>query len=105
MGGGKAGGECDWKAAACENLSCGKACPTNMGTYCATSCQALIDCVADAVGDGCGTKSDPMCVLRNNGMPNDCTSEWESAGSSTVNPGPSKIATLYFECACGVDVP
>lgn len=96
--------DCDFDAAECAELSCAEACPTDMGTYCATACQAIIDCIDD--NPMCGTAVDPMCVRRNGGMPAKCTSVWESgSGTSTPVGAPAKTAITFFNCACGGVLP
>lgn len=98
---------CDWTGSACMAKSCMSACPpTSMdGGDCSKRCGGLILCLQEALETtDCATAADPMCVNRTNGSPNECTTEWETAGASTTQSGPSKVATEYFECACDVVV-
>ena len=93
-------GACDFDAATCASKQCGAACPANMGTYCETACQAIIDCVEK--NSTCSTAADPLCVERNNGAPNKGTTEWEAASGGSTPPGaPAKAAQDLYECACG----
>lgn len=95
---------CDWAGSTCITKSCQNVCPTTDGGDCSKRCGQLITCIKAT--STCATELDPMCVLRGmNGAPNDCTMPWETAGSSPSNPGPSQVATEYFECACDEMVP
>jgi hypothetical protein len=75
-----------------------------MGTYCADSCQGVIDCIDD--NPTCGTTVDPMCVRRNGGTSAKCTGAWEMAsGAQTPIGVPAQTAIDFFNCACGGVVP
>jgi len=98
-GSGSGGGECDFSSAACEELDCKSACPTNMGTYCATACQAVIDCLE--LQPSCPTLE--SCVERSaSGTAAACTQQWEMAGgASTMKGSPAAVISDFFDCACG----
>jgi hypothetical protein len=97
-GSGSGGGECDFSSAACEELSCKSACPTNMGTYCADACEDVIACLEDQ--SSCVTLA--ACVERKNGVAAPCTAAWEMAGGASMTPGsPAVVVTDFFDCACG----
>jgi hypothetical protein len=92
------GGECDFSSAACEELSCKSACPTNMGTYCAEACEEVIACLEEQ--SSCVTLA--ACVERKNGVAAPCTAAWEMAGGGSMTPGsPAVVATDFYDCACG----
>jgi hypothetical protein len=97
-GSGSGGGECDFSSAACEDLSCKSACPTNMGTYCAVACEDVIACLEEQ--SSCVTLA--ACVERKNGVAAPCTAAWEMAGGGSMTPGsPAAVVTDFYDCACG----
>lgn len=92
---------CDWTAPSCADESCEEACPTNDGGDCVNRCGPLVACLQEH--PNCGTDADPMCVKRDEGASNVCTTEWETAGGGMQTP--SELAVAFFECACGIEVP
>lgn len=84
----------------CEAQACATACPANMGNYCTTNCPNIITCLA--ADPTCITAQDPMCALRSNGQPNQCTSQVEnSGGANTTNVNdPAFVARALVQCLC-----
>jgi hypothetical protein len=98
---------CDFEdLTGCEELACAQACPPNSGTYCQTSCEALLACVST---DAACTisEADPLCAIRNGGAENACTPEADSAGGaeSTQPTSPAFIARQLVECLCSTPRP
>jgi hypothetical protein len=92
---------CDFtNRAGCEARACATACPTNMGTYCSTNCPLIITCLSD--NPACITAADPMCAVRNNGTPNQCSNQVEtSGGATTTDPTtPAFVARALVNCLC-----
>jgi hypothetical protein len=94
-------GSCNFdNRAGCEAQACATACPANMGNYCTTNCPNIITCLA--ADPSCITEQDPMCAVRTNGQPNQCTSQVEnSGGANTTNANdPAFVARALVQCLC-----
>ncbi|HET9932614.1 MAG TPA: hypothetical protein VFQ35_18050 [Polyangiaceae bacterium] len=97
-------GSCDWTGCATSNCTAG--CPTTDGGYCSKACTDMVTCFQ--MNPGCSKSGDPLCVMRNNGAANVCTTKWESAGGQQTGPaatGPSQAAARYISCACDLTIP
>lgn len=90
----------------CEALACTTACPPNMGTYCADTCNAIVTCVADST-PLCATEADPVCGIRTGGVDNECTPQTDSGGGApnTNQNSPTFKAQAFIECVCSVPRP
>jgi len=85
----------------CEDLACAQACPPNSGTYCQTTCEALLTCVS--TDPACTvSEADPLCAARNGGTESACTGVADSGGgaNSTNVTSPAFIARQLVECLC-----
>ena len=82
----------------CEAQACETACPTNMGNYCSTNCPLIIACLS--ADPSCITAQDPMCSVRSNGTPNQCTTQVENSGTVTQAGQPSFVANALVQCLC-----
>lgn len=97
-------GSCDWTGCASSNCTAG--CPTTDGGYCSKACTDFVTCFQ--MNPGCSKAGDLLCVMRNNGAANVCTTKWESAGGQQTGPattGPSQAAARYVACACDLTIP
>jgi len=93
---------CDFEdVGGCEDLTCEQACPPNSGTYCQTSCEALLTCVSTDAACSI-SEADPLCAARNGGATSACTGQADSAGgsNSTNVTSPAFIARQFVECVC-----
>lgn len=101
---GAGAGGCDWTG--CSTSNCTTECPTTDGGYCSKACTEMVTCFQ--MNPGCSKAGDPLCVMRNNGAANVCTTKWESAGGQQTGPattGPSQAAARYISCACDLTIP
>jgi hypothetical protein len=98
--------DCDFTdTTGCEQLACATACPTNMGTYCSTTCQPIIDCVEQST-PLCVTAADPLCARRTNGGGvSACTTLVEKGGSQTSATQPAGVALQLIQCLCAATRP
>jgi hypothetical protein len=99
---------CDFEdLTGCEDLACAQACPPNSGTYCQTTCEALLNCIT--TDPACTvSEADPLCAARDNqGGVSACTAEADSGGgaNSTNVTSPAFIARQLVECLCSTPRP
>ena len=96
---------CDFvNTTGCEDLTCERACPANLGSFCLNGCRNILQCVSQ---ESCSTEGDPLCAARNQGQPSICTSVVEAGGgANTALPTmPAFVARRLVECSCSVPRP